>query len=69
MTYRSKARKRWPKAYWILGEGRYALLAHCKVLTITLHDDIEKANASKEMIDKYACGGRCVRKHEIVDLS
>jgi hypothetical protein len=38
-----KAKKHWPKAEWILGNGNIALLAHCGVLTVTLWTDEEEA--------------------------
>ena len=68
MTYHSKARKRWRKAEWINGEGRYAVLAWCRVLTVTLWPTVEKAEAAKREIDDTACGGMCEMRHEIVDL-
>jgi hypothetical protein len=34
MTPLQNALKRWPKAEWIEGTGRYACLAHCGNLTV-----------------------------------
>ena len=45
-----------------------ALLAHCRVLTVTLWPTLEAAQVCKKRIDETACGGRCVRDHEIIDL-
>lgn len=65
---------RWPSAEWIAGarvprQGPcFALLAHCHALTITLWGSEQEAEASKRVIDKAACGGRCCRRHEIVRL-
>jgi hypothetical protein len=66
--YHKKAKRRWRKAEWITGEGRYALLAHCRALTITLWPTIEEAEVCKTRIDETACGGLCWRNHEIIDL-
>ncbi len=79
-SYSQKAKKKWgKKAAWIKGTGRYALLAWCGVLTVTLWDDLAEAEANKEIIDKGGCGNQCVRdngsawrnnsRHEIVDLN
>lgn len=60
---------RWgKKAEWIEGDGQYALLAHCGVLTVSLHQTMESAEKDKKFIDTRACGGSCVGHHEIVDL-
>lgn len=36
-SFSTAAKCLWPKAHWITGEGSYALLARCNVLTVTLH--------------------------------
>jgi hypothetical protein len=68
MTYYSAAKQRWSKAEWIRGEGRYAVLARCGVLTVTLWPTIGEAEVAKREIDETACGSRCNGLHEIVDL-
>jgi len=67
-SHRALANCLWPRAAWIAGTGRYALLAHCDVLTIQLHRTMRAALDSKAAIDLTACGGACQRSHEIVDL-
>ncbi len=57
----------WKRAAWVSGAGPYALLAHCQVLTVTLHRTAEAAERSKEGIDG-ACGHMCSSRHEIVEL-
>lgn len=59
----------WPRAYWIHGDGRFAVLAWCRVLTITLHEFPEPAEESKAFIDRYGCGGRCTGNHQIIELA
>jgi hypothetical protein len=68
MTPLQKARKRWPKAEWIEGNGRYASLAHCQCLTVCLFETQAEAERAKRAIDSSGCGGRCYKHHEIVDL-
>tara|TARA_Y100000310_G_C20065887_1_gene527116 strand:- start:269 stop:493 length:225 start_codon:yes stop_codon:yes gene_type:complete len=65
-----EAKKRWGKrSEWISGDGQYALLAWCRVLTVTLWKTLTEAEESKKIIDKYACGGVCNRNHEIINLN
>lgn len=58
------------RAEWVHGSdnGEYATLAHCRVLTVELHDTLAKAETAKQLIDSSACGGRCHKLHEIVRL-
>lgn len=67
-TWNKTAECIWPRAVWVAGEGRYALLAHCRVLTVTLWSDSTKAEEQKAIIDRSACGGMCNKAHEIVEL-
>lgn len=66
---RSKAKKLWPRAEWIAGEGRYALVAPCRVTTVTLYQSLDEATLEKERIDIMGCGGVCnPERHRIVKL-
>lgn len=68
-SWRTEARKRWGrKASSIDGDGQFALLAWCRVLTVTLWQTRDEAEKEKKVIDETACGGYCTRNHEIVDL-
>ena len=60
----------WPRAAWIEGDGGFALLARCGVLTVTLWPTPEEAEKAKAMIDHAGCGGHCrgAPGHEIVEL-
>ena len=64
--FRTLARCMIPKAAWVIGEGPVALIAWCKVPTVSLHPDVETAEESRDFIDATGCGGRCERRHEIV---
>jgi len=69
-AWRAEARRRWgSKAVWIDGDGQFALLAWCRVLTVTLWPTRAEAEKQKKVIDETACGGGCTGNHEIIDLS
>jgi hypothetical protein len=70
-SWRTKARRRWAKkAAWIDGDGAFALLAPCRVLTVTLWTTRDEAEREKTLIDSGGCGGQCNRLlHKIVDLN
>ena len=69
-AWRAEARRRWgSKAEWIEGDGQFALLAWCRVLTVTLWPTRAEAEKQKKVIDETACGGGCTGNHEIIDLS
>jgi hypothetical protein len=67
-SYTTFAECAWKKAEWVIGDGAFAVLAHCRVLTVTLHKTREKAEESQRFIDKFGCGGMCGRRHEIVQI-
>ncbi len=67
-TYLQYAKSRWKSAEWIKGGGRWALLAHCGYLSVSLQSSRELAEEMKCRIDATGCGGQCCRDHEIVDL-
>lgn len=68
-TYSTLARCIWRRTAWIAGEGPFALLAWCQVLTVSLHESEDAALESKRAIDLSACGGRCTGRHEIIRLA
>jgi hypothetical protein len=72
-TWRALAKCRYPDAAWVWGDPPaagpcFALLAHCRVLTVTLWAAREDAEREKAVIDETACGGRCWRAHEVVEM-
>lgn len=66
--YSRLAHKRWPRAEWIAGDDRYASVAYCRVTTVQTYQWITQAENAKRIIDSSGCGGRCVRRHKIIDL-
>lgn len=69
IKYNKLAAKKYRKAVWVIGNGKYALLAHCNNnLSVSLHSRISDAYKSKNQIDKSGCGGMCINNHEIINL-
>ena len=56
-------------AEWVTGEGRYALLEPCRVLTIQLHPSRHEALMARTLIDENGCGDNCGGVHNIVDMA
>ena len=65
MAPRQWARRYWPDAAWIEGEGDYAFVAYCRQVTVTLHETRERAEASKMAKDGHGCGGGCYKRHRV----
>lgn len=61
----SVAECRIPDAAWISGSGEWALIAWCRVPTVTLWDTRDEAETAMRLIDATGCGGNCGRVHEI----
>ncbi len=58
----------WPRAAWILGDGKFATVAYCRVTTVALHADLNSAQSAMSLIDSTGCGGMCSRRHKMVQL-
>lgn len=67
-NYRALARRRWPVTCWIDGNGPIAVVAYCRITSVSLWRDQAAADAARAYIDYYACGGMCNRRHDTVDL-
>lgn len=67
-TFNKLMRCMLPRAAWVHGEGQFALIAWCRVTTVTLWSTAEEAHKAREFIDGAGCGGRCTGRHEVVKL-
>ena len=67
-NYRKLAKRLWPDHCWISGNGPIAVVAYCRITSVTLWWDEDAAAAARADIDRTACGGLCVGRHETVDL-
>ncbi len=68
INWSGRAKRWWKWAWWVDGNGPFALLAHCRVLTVRLYAKCDEAERDKAVIDRGGCGGPCYGNHEIVDL-
>ena len=64
-TYQATARCRWKRAAWVKGDGMWALLAHCRGLSVSLHST-GPSTRGQAAIDQYA-GRRVHRRHGVRD--
>jgi|SRR5215469_14160033 len=74
--WRKIAKRKWPNAEWIYGDGKYVTVATCGCTSVTLHETKEKAEKAKKYIDECGCGHACNSrrdrpspKHQLIDLS
>lgn len=56
------------RVVWVKGAGRFACVSYCRGTTVTLCPTLAAALNAKEHIDRRACCGRCLRKHEVVEV-
>ena len=67
--FRAVARKRWPRALWVAGNGQFGLVSTCPPgCSVELFERKADAEAVKKTIDDTGCGGCCRSQHSIVDL-
>ena len=69
LTWEDRARCLWPDAYRIRGDGPFASIAYCDVLTVELHRTAANARAARAFIDRCGCGHACERDHEVVEMT
>lgn len=62
------ARRRWPAAEWIIGNGPYASVAYCDTTTVALFETRAEADRARALIDRLACGHACRVEHEVIEL-
>lgn len=68
-SFVSTARKLWPHAIWIIGNGQFASVSRCHPgATVMLFESLAEAAIAKRCIDDTACGGGCRRDHILFDL-
>ena len=68
MKTATTAKRRFPNAAWITGNGPWASLAYCKVLTVCLYATREQAHAARAFIDQTGCGGGCYGDHRVINI-
>jgi hypothetical protein len=68
MRHVTLARRRWPAAEWIIGNGQYASVAYCDVTTVMLFSTQAEAERAQAFIRRVGCGHVCRIEHQLVDL-
>jgi hypothetical protein len=67
--YVGVARKTWPRAIWVIGDGPYASVSRCPPGdTIMLFGTVNEAEMLKGFIDNTGCCQNCRRDHLVVEL-
>lgn len=67
-TIATTAKRMFPRAAWITGDGPWACIAHCRATTVSLHRTQVSAETARDFIDAYGCGGRCTRDHVVANI-
>ncbi|TFV78378.1 hypothetical protein E4P39_03955 [Blastococcus sp. CT_GayMR19] len=67
-TYPDLARRTWPEALWIRGEGRYATVRGCGGITVLLHPTEAEARAALGRMHPFGANGTCESYHDLVVL-
>lgn len=55
-----------PTLAWVQGAGVYAVIAWCKVPTVTLWPTPTLAGSALRELNAIRCGGRCTNRHEVI---
>lgn len=68
-NYVQRARRKWPRAIWIVGDGPYASVSRCPPgETIMLFGTMAEAETLKSFIDSTGCCEGCRLDHLTVEL-
>ena len=59
----------WPHAAWVSGNGAFACLEWCGVVSVSLHPDLAAAQLALAKVDQDGCCSRCTGRHELVRLA
>lgn len=57
-----------PRAAWVRGTGPYAVIAWCRVPTVTLWDSPLEALDALLLLDRTGCGGMCSKRHDLLKV-
>ena len=68
-NYVARARRKWPRAIWIVGDGPYASVSRCPPgETVMLFPTMAEAETLKNFIDSTRCCESCRLDHLTVEL-
>lgn len=66
--FQSLAECIWPEAAYITGDGPYALVAHCDMLSVALYETATEAGDARRRLSTVGCGRTCERRHQLAVL-
>lgn len=66
--FQSLAECIWPDAAYITGDGPYALVAHCDMLSVALYGTAVEAGDARRRLASVGCGRTCKRRHQLAVL-
>lgn len=58
----------WPGAGYVIGDGGFALVAHCDIESVTLYPSRAIALEHLADLERDGCGMQCKGDHEVVTL-
>ena len=68
-NYVQRARRKYPRAIWIIGDGPYASVSRCPPgETVMLFGTMAEAETLKSFLDSTGCCEGCRRDHLTVEL-
>jgi hypothetical protein len=66
--WQSLAECRWPEAAFVTGDGPFALVARCDMVSVALYETAHEAARRWKRMDTVGCGRGCDHRHEVVEL-
>jgi len=66
--YQSLAECCWPEAAYLTGDGPFAVLARCGLLSVSLYPTRDEAQRRLRRLVADGCGRGCEGRHDLVDL-
>jgi hypothetical protein len=66
--FQSLAECIWPTAAYVIGDGPYALIAHCDMLSVALYATAAEAGEARRRLTAVGCGRTCEGQHQLAVL-
>ena len=68
-TWNDLARRIWPGADWVLGDGQFATIRGCGGgTTVLLHETVTEARAALRNMHPLGTSGLCAQRHVLIEL-
>lgn len=66
--YQSLAECMWPAVAYVIGDGPFAVLAHCDMFTVSLYETSTEARRRARALEANGCGKTCEGRHELIAM-